>query len=201
MRGPWTETYVLYRSGFAAALASDTSRAMRARRAGRAAAGRRDPHRDVSGLERLVDRADEIALHGVQVHGLAQPGGECRRDRLGVVAVRLNRRSTARCTRRRSGLNSAAAASVAAATATGVLNGSTRSAEAKPPTEAERDELTATAGETDQWIKDLAAGHRAFADRLADQQSQTVPSEDPDYGDLGQAFPSWSGPAALGDVP
>ena len=35
---------------------------------------------------------------------------------------RLNRRSTARCTRRRSGLNSAATTSVAGATATGVWN-------------------------------------------------------------------------------
>jgi len=46
-----------------------------------------------------------------------------------------------------------------------------------------------------QWIKQLAAGHRDFADRLADRQSQTIPSEDPDYGDLGLAFPPWTGPA------
>jgi hypothetical protein len=45
-----------------------------------------------------------------------------------------------------------------------------------------------------QWIKDLAAGHRTFAERLADRQSQTIPAEDPDYGDLGQAFPAWTGP-------
>ena len=45
-----------------------------------------------------------------------------------------------------------------------------------------------------QWIKDLGAGRRTFADRLADRQSQTIPSEDPDYGDLGQAFPGWTGP-------
>ena len=44
-----------------------------------------------------------------------------------------------------------------------------------------------------QWIKDLAAGHRTFAERLADRQSQTIPAEDPDYGDLGQAFPAWTG--------
>ena len=49
-------------------------------------------------------------------------------------------------------------------------------------------------GEIDQWITDLAAGHRTFADRLADRQSQTIPSEDPDYGDLGPAFPAWTGP-------
>ena len=47
--------------------------------------------------------------------------------------------------------------------------------------------------EMGQWIKDLAAGRRTFADRLADRQSVTIPSEDPDYGDLGQAFPAWSG--------
>jgi hypothetical protein len=44
-----------------------------------------------------------------------------------------------------------------------------------------------------QWITDLAATHRAFAERLADRQSLTVPFEDPGYGDLGQAFPSWPG--------
>ena len=38
------------------------------------------------------------------------------------------------------------------------------------------------------------AGHRTFADRLADRQSQTVPSEDPDYGDHGPAFPAWTSP-------
>jgi hypothetical protein len=42
-----------------------------------------------------------------------------------------------------------------------------------------------------QWIKDLAAAHRTFAERLADLQSLTIPSRDPDYGDLGQAFLPW----------
>jgi hypothetical protein len=46
-----------------------------------------------------------------------------------------------------------------------------------------------------QWIKDLAAGHRTFARKLADRQSLTIPPHDPDYGDLGQAFPPWPGPA------
>lgn len=46
----------------------------------------------------------------------------------------------------------------------------------------------------DQWIKDLAAGHRTFADMIANRQSQMIPSEDPDYGDLGPAFPAWTGP-------
>ena len=74
-----------------------------------------------------------------------------------------------------------------------------RSAEPQPATQAQRDELTLTAGqqipEMGQWIKDLAAAHRTFADKLAERQSLTVPSEDPDYGDLGQAFPPWPGPA------
>jgi conjugative relaxase-like TrwC/TraI family protein len=73
-----------------------------------------------------------------------------------------------------------------------------RSAEPGPATGARRYELTLTygdqPGEIDQWITDLAAGHRTFVDRLADRQSQTVPPEDPDYGDLGRAFPAWTGP-------
>jgi TrwC relaxase len=40
----------------------------------------------------------------------------------------------------------------------------------------------------------LAAAHRTFADRLAERQSLMIPSQDPDYGDLGQAFPAWTGP-------
>jgi AAA domain len=74
-----------------------------------------------------------------------------------------------------------------------------RSAEPQPATQAQRDQLTLTADqpvpEMGQWIKDLAAEHRTFADTLAERQSMTVPSEDPDYGGLGQAFPPWPGPA------
>jgi hypothetical protein len=66
-----------------------------------------------------------------------------------------------------------------------------RSAEPQP------DELTMTTREetkeTGQWIKDLAAEQHTFADKLAERQSMTIPSEDPDYGDLGQAFPPWTG--------
>jgi len=69
-----------------------------------------------------------------------------------------------------------------------------RSAEPEPVTSDQREELTMTAGEktreTGQWIKDLAAAHRTFADRL----SLKIPSRDPDYGDLGPAFPLWPGP-------
>ena len=70
--------------------------------------------------------------------------------------------------------------------------------EPEPATGARRDDLTLTPdappAEIDQWITDLAAGHRTFAGKLADRQSQMIPSEDPDYGDLGPAFPAWTGP-------
>jgi conjugative relaxase-like TrwC/TraI family protein len=73
-----------------------------------------------------------------------------------------------------------------------------RSAEPAVATSAQRDELAQTPDqppdEIDQWITDLAAGHRTFAGKLADRQSQAVPSEDPDYGDLGPAFPAWASP-------
>jgi hypothetical protein len=49
-------------------------------------------------------------------------------------------------------------------------------AEPEPATNDQRHELTMTAGEETreawQWIKDLAAAHRTFADRLADRLSQ-----------------------------
>jgi hypothetical protein len=74
-----------------------------------------------------------------------------------------------------------------------------RSAEPEPATETQRAELTLTTAEPPaemgQWIKDLAAAHRAFAERLASRQSLTIPSQDPDYGDLGRAFLPWPGAA------
>ena len=71
-----------------------------------------------------------------------------------------------------------------------------RSAEPGPATETQRAELNLgePTGETGQWIKDLAAAHRTFAARLADRQSLMIPSPDPAYGDLGQAFPLWPRP-------
>jgi hypothetical protein len=72
-----------------------------------------------------------------------------------------------------------------------------RSAEPPAVTDAQRAAVTLTTGkdipEAGQWIKDLAAERRTFAGRLADRQSLTVPAEDPDYGDLGLAFPPWTG--------
>jgi AAA domain len=72
-----------------------------------------------------------------------------------------------------------------------------RSAEPPPATGSRRAELTLTAGpdipDAGPWIKDLDAGRQRFAARLADRQSLMIPAEDPDYGDLGQAFPTWIG--------
>jgi hypothetical protein len=65
-----------------------------------------------------------------------------------------------------------------------------RPAEPEPTTDTQRDELTLTARqqmpEMAQWIKDLATAHRTFADKLAERQSLMIPSQHPDYGDLGQ---------------
>ena len=51
-----------------------------------------------------------------------------------------------------------------------------RSAEPEPANQEQRDELTLTAGQDipqhGQWIIDLAARHRDFADKLADRQSR-----------------------------
>jgi conjugative relaxase-like TrwC/TraI family protein len=73
-----------------------------------------------------------------------------------------------------------------------------RSGEPEPATETEQGELALTVGEEiremGQWVKDLATERKAFADRLAERQSVRIPAEDPDYGDLGRAFPDWRGP-------
>jgi hypothetical protein len=44
-------------------------------------------------------------------------------------------------------------------------------------------------------VKKLAAAQRTFAERLANLQGLTIPSQDPGYGDLGQAFPPRPGRA------
>ena len=72
-----------------------------------------------------------------------------------------------------------------------------RSAEPQPAADAQHDQLTPAVGqppgEMPSWVKEVAAAHRTFAERLADRQSLGIPSHDPDYGDLGPAFPSWPG--------
>jgi hypothetical protein len=74
-----------------------------------------------------------------------------------------------------------------------------RSAEPPPATREEHAELILTAGQEipqlGQWITGLAAQRREFARRLADRQSLMTPADDPDYKDLGPAFPAWTGTA------
>ena len=41
------------------------------------------------------------------------------------------------------------------------------------------------------WIRELAEAREAFSDKIAERQSLREPHEDPDYEDIGQAFPSW----------
>jgi hypothetical protein len=69
-----------------------------------------------------------------------------------------------------------------------------RSAEPEPVTEAERSELALAPdkqpSEIGEWINDLAAQPEAFAERLAERTSLTIPAEDPDHEDLGPAFPA-----------
>ena len=73
-----------------------------------------------------------------------------------------------------------------------------RSAEPEPAADAQRDQPIVTVGERPgqmpSRITDLAAAHRTFAAALADRQGLMIPSQDPDYGDLGPAFPPWPGP-------
>ena len=67
--------------------------------------------------------------------------------------------------------------------------------EPEPATDTQHAELTLTSGKPPglmgHWIKELAAAHRTFAERLASLESLTIPSQNPDYGDLGPAFPPW----------
>jgi hypothetical protein len=41
------------------------------------------------------------------------------------------------------------------------------------------------------WIRDLVAQHQTFREKFEECQGLMVPSEDPEWGDLGEAFPTW----------
>jgi hypothetical protein len=71
-----------------------------------------------------------------------------------------------------------------------------RSAEAQPVIEDEHGIPTAgeRSIEAEQRITGLAAQHREFAAKLAERQSLMTPAEDPDFEDLGPAFPAWTEP-------
>jgi hypothetical protein len=73
-----------------------------------------------------------------------------------------------------------------------------RTAEPEPVADTQREELTLAPdkniGEMADWVQDLAAQRQAFRDKLEERQALKVPSEDPDYEDLGPAFPTWNPP-------
>ena len=73
------------------------------------------------------------------------------------------------------------------------------SAEPAPVSDIHREELTLTPdkriGEMAAWIRDLAAQRPAFREKIEERQGLMVPSEDPEWGDLGEAFPAWQTPS------
>ena len=72
------------------------------------------------------------------------------------------------------------------------------SAEPAPISDIEHEKLTLVPDQRiDQmaaWIRDLAAQRQAFREKIEERQGLMVPSEDPDWGDLGEAFPAWQAP-------
>jgi hypothetical protein len=69
-----------------------------------------------------------------------------------------------------------------------------RSAEPETVGEAQHEDLVLSAGqsfgELAEWIEDLVTQREAFRDKVEERLSLTIPSEDPDFEDLGQAFSS-----------
>jgi hypothetical protein len=45
-----------------------------------------------------------------------------------------------------------------------------------------------------QWAAGLASQRQAFLEKMHERQTLHVPSEDPDWEDLGPAFPAWNPP-------
>jgi hypothetical protein len=72
------------------------------------------------------------------------------------------------------------------------------SAEPVPVSDIDRDQLTPTPGqkigEMAAWIRDLTATSLAFGEKIEERQGLMVPSEDPNWGDLGEALPAWRMP-------
>jgi hypothetical protein len=71
-----------------------------------------------------------------------------------------------------------------------------RSTEPAPVSDAERAQLKLASGQQiggmAAWIRDLGAQRRAFCAKLEEHQALKIPSEDPDWEDLGEAFLAWS---------
>jgi hypothetical protein len=72
------------------------------------------------------------------------------------------------------------------------------SAEPVPVSDIDRDQAALAPdrkiGEMATWIRDLAAQRQAFREKIEERQGLMVPSEDPDWSDLGEAFPAWQAP-------
>jgi hypothetical protein len=45
------------------------------------------------------------------------------------------------------------------------------------------------------WVRDLTMQRQLFREKFEERQGLMVPSEDPDCGDLGGAFPAWRVPS------
>jgi hypothetical protein len=71
-----------------------------------------------------------------------------------------------------------------------------RSAEPAPPGQTDPDELTLIPGqkigEMAIWIRDLTAQRHAFYAKLGERQALRIPGKDPDWENLGEAFPAWN---------
>jgi hypothetical protein len=73
------------------------------------------------------------------------------------------------------------------------------SAEPAPISDSDREKLTLTPDkkidEMAAWIRHLAAQRPTFREKIEERQGLMVPSEDPDWSDLGEAFPAWHAPS------
>ena len=70
-----------------------------------------------------------------------------------------------------------------------------QSAEPGPVSDIDRDQAALAPdrkiAEMAAWIRDLAAQRQAFRQKIEERQGLMVPSEDPDWSNLGEAFPAW----------
>jgi AAA domain/TrwC relaxase len=71
-----------------------------------------------------------------------------------------------------------------------------RSAEPEEVTDRQRADFDAVPGpeheyQPPSWLLELAEARTAFSEKIAERQSLREPHEDPNYADIGQAFPAW----------
>jgi len=71
-----------------------------------------------------------------------------------------------------------------------------RSAEPEEVTDEQRAELDALPEKEHDyqppaWVREQAEARTAFSEKIAERQRAMEPHEDPDYEDIGPAFPSW----------